>query len=79
MSEQKWIDSYGHQKEVYQRPVTEMLQNIHNEKIQISSQIKPEDFENNSLRVSFEDLAKPKITYESSIRYKHTPKDKPLW
>ena len=73
--EENWLGSFGDQKEIYYDKVMPIIENIHKEKAHIANAVTEQDRENEKLRLIIQYKPKTQITHESSIRYRHIPKD----
>lgn len=70
-----WLNSFGEQKQQYFDKFNQTINKIHQDRSQLSSSYTEQDKQNECLRVNIEYMPKKRITHESSIRYKHIPKD----
>ena len=78
-NEDNWLGCYGQQKEQYFSQVMPKMSTIHDEKKQITNKLTNDESINISKRLSMDYKPKMNVTWQSSIRYKHTPKDNELW
>lgn len=73
--ESTWLDSFGKQKDTLLKVVEPSVKTFHNEKANIASSLTEGDIANEAIRVNMNYASPKKITHESSVRYKHNPKD----
>ena len=55
------------------------IEPVHDEKKLLATSVTKQDIDNEKLRVNMEYKPKMNITYQSSIRYKHTPVDNKIF
>lgn len=70
-----WLNSFGEQKQQYFDKFNQTINKIHSDRAQIAPAFTEADKQNEALRVNISYMPKKNITHESSIRYKHIPKD----